>query len=282
MGSWPRRNRSRIGTWNIQSLGNSGTNEWNRELDVIARMGCEIVTIQEIDDLSEAIAFSSFAAAAGYSHFAVGNASGTLSGSLRNGVLSMHPIVSFSSHNSVSLSGDANANDITRDIFEARIQVPNAADLLGVFSVHFKASSGGTNDFRRAVEVHRLAQAIDGFVAANPGAPWVVTGDFNEDLGDGPFGNSFSSLPSGLPQTYDLGNDISFPVIYNPFVDLVNKGGLIADATQEDSATIDATRDSSGRRLDYLIYANGVLLSGDEVYNSARDNGTMTTRRETS
>ncbi|MCA9322498.1 MAG: endonuclease/exonuclease/phosphatase family protein [Planctomycetes bacterium] len=263
----------RVATWNIQAVGTPGSNEWLRSLDVVARLDADIVAIQEVDDMVEVGQFASFAAAAGYAHYAISNTSGTLSGDLFTAVLSRHPILGSTSHTAASLSGDLNANDITRDIFEARIQVPNTAAPLAIFTVHLKASSGGVNDFRRTIEMRRLGQAVQAFSALNPLAPFVITGDFNEDLGDGPFGQVFNALPSGLPQTYTLGNDINFPVVYDPFNALTTLGGLIADATQEDSTTLDATRDSSGRRLDYIIYGQGALLVGDEVYNSSRDNG---------
>lgn len=263
----------RVATYNVQALGSNGSGQWNDAVSVLDRMGADVVGIQEIDGTADLISFGSFASQAGYPHFAASSLSGTLSGSLRNGVMSAHPITFSMSHSAADLSGDPTANDITRDIFEAWVQVPNAADVLGVFVVHLKASNGSTNDFRRAIEIIRLRQAIDGFQLANPSAPWIVMGDMNEDIGDGPFNNSFSSLPSGLPQTYDLGNDINFPVVYDPFNDVISEGSLLANATQEDSTTIDTTRNASGRRLDYLFYGGGTVLNGDEVYNSSRDNG---------
>ena len=262
----------RVATWNVQSLGSNGSGQWNNAMDILARTDADVVAIQEIDNLGEAIAFAGFSSQAGYPHSAVSNTSGTLSGSLRNGVMSKYPIVFSTSHSAASLSGDPNANDITRDIFEAHVQVPNAADVIGVFSLHLKASSGSTNDFRRAIEWHRVKQAVADFQALHPGAAYFIVGDFNDDLGDSGFGNTFGNLPGGLPSSYDLGNDIMFPVTYDPFDDLVTCGLVIANATQEDTSSIDTTREASGRRLDYLTFA-GATLIGDEVYNSSRDNG---------
>ena len=72
----------------LQSTGNAGSGQWNAALSILARMGTDVVAIQEIDDTFEALQFPSFAAAAGYPHQAVSNVSGTLSGDLRNGVTS--------------------------------------------------------------------------------------------------------------------------------------------------------------------------------------------------
>ncbi len=263
----------RVLTWNVQALGVQGSSDWNDALAVLGRLDADVVCIEEITNIGEAIAFSNFAGQAGYMYTAVANTSGTMTGNLRNGVMSRLPILSSFSHNSVTLSGDSNANDISRDILEVQVQVPNAADVLGLFVVHFKASSGGTNDFRRTIESIRLKQALDQFQSLNPQASWIVCGDFNEDLGDGPFGAVFSSLPGGLPSSYQLGADISLPVTYDPFVLFTSvAGGIIADATQEDT-TNPVTRESSSRRLDYLIHGPSIVVIEDEVYNSVLDNG---------
>ena len=76
-----------------------------------------------------------------------------------------------------------------------------------------------------------------------------------------------------MPVTYSLGGDISFPVTYDPFATFTSQGRVIADATQEDSTTLYVTRAASVRRLDYIIHTVGIPTTGDEVYNSIRDNG---------
>ncbi|MFT7616668.1 MAG: endonuclease/exonuclease/phosphatase family metal-dependent hydrolase [Planctomycetota bacterium] len=262
----------RFSSWNIQALGTSGSVQWNDALSIVARLDADIACFQEIFSNSEVALFSTFASAANYPHMFVANASGTLSGSLRAAVMSKYPILNAISHTSISLSGDMNANDISRDILEVQIQVPNTPQRLGIFILHLKASSGSTNDFRRTVEIIRTMQAVDAFKAAFPGAPWIVCGDINDDIGDRGFGNTFNNLPGSLPGSYSLGSDISFPLTYNPFTSFTNNGSYIGPATQEDS-TIDTTREASGRRLDYLFLENGITVVEDEVYNSVRDNG---------
>lgn len=264
----------RIASYNIQALGTQGSTQWSRGISVLSRVGADVVGIQEVTQNSEVGLFPVFSAAAGYPYRALGNTSGTLSGALRNGVLSMHPVVYFKSHSSADLSGDSQSNDITRDIFEAHIQVPGLSEVLGVFVIHLKASSGGTNRFRRTVELIRLAQAVNNFRSQNPNAPYAILGDFNEDVGDGPFSNSWTTEPSGLPQTYSLGNDISYPLSYAPFTQIMAQtSALMADATQEDTTNDYITRDASGRRLDYVLYSGDLTNNGDEVYNSVRDDG---------
>ncbi len=262
----------RMTSWNVQALGAQGSTQWNDALAIVARLDADIACFQEITTNAEVALFSTFAAAAGYPHAVVSNISGTLSGNLRAAVMSRYPVLNSISHSAASLSGDSQANDISRDIFEVQIQVPNTANRLGIFVLHLKASSGSTNDFRRAVEILRTNQAIDGFKANFPGAPWIVCGDMNDDIGDGGFGNTFNSTPGGVPGTYSLGSDISFPITYNPFTSFPSAGSTILDATQEDSS-IDVTREASGRRIDYMFIGNSITVLEDEIYNSLRDNG---------
>jgi hypothetical protein len=143
---------------------------------------------------------------------------------------------------------------------------------VGIFVVHLKAGTGSENDFRRAVEIMRLAQVVSAFQASHPGAPAIIAGDFNEDLMDGPFGWTISSIPAGLPSTYSLGNDIVLPLVYDPFATFTSLGFAIADATREDTTNDYVTRPTSGRRLDYLLYS-AIQNQGDEVYDSGLDNG---------
>ena len=187
-------------------------------------------------------------------------------------MISQHPIVFSESHSAASISGDPGANDITRDIFEVHVQPPGISLPVGLFVVHLKAGTSAEDDFRRAVEVLRLAAVVSAFQASHPGAPAIIAGDFNEDLMDGPFGWTVSSLPSGLPSSYSLGNDIALPLIYEPFATFTSLGFAIADATREDTTDDYVTRPTSGRRLDYLIYF-AAQDQGDEVYDSGLDNG---------
>ena len=263
----------RIAAWNIQATGTAASTQWSRAVAILNRVGPDLCAIEEITDASEVAAFGTFAAATAFPYYAVSSISGTLSGNLYNGILSKHPIVFFDSHSAAEISGDPTANDITRDIFEAHVQVPGAASILGVFVLHLKSGAGGSNEFRRAIEIKRLNQVVLGFQTQNPGAPYVVVGDLNEDVGDGPFGNSFATVPSGMPVTFDLGSDVVFPVVNDPFLQIMSTGTTMLDITQEDSTSLYATRQSSGRRLDYVFASQGIALSGDETYNSVRDNG---------
>lgn len=264
----------RYASWNIEATGTTGSLQWTSAATILSRIDADVVGVEEITNQSEVTSFPAFAAAAGYPYNAVSTISGTLSGNLYVGVLSKFPIVSVDSFSSAEISGDSTANDISRDILQVQVQAPNAAEPTGIFVVHLKSGTGAANNFRRAVEIKRLIQVVGAFKVAHPNRPFLISGDFNEDIFDAPFGNVYTTPPTGLPTTYDLGSDITLPVTYDPFNQLTATGLAIADATQEDSTSLYATRQSSGRRIDYIFYPSTVTVIGDEVYNSARDNGT--------
>ncbi len=262
----------RVATYNIQAVG-SGS-ELTALTSVINRMAADVVLLQEVQS-NETAQVGPLASACGYPWYVVANTSGTLSGALKNAVLSKFPITSSVSWSAAMASGDPAANDICRDILQAEIAVPETCAPLAVFTVHLKASSSSTDKFRRAVELIRVRQIIEAYLLAHPGANVVFGGDMNEDIGDGPFGQTFTSLPGGLPSSYQLGSDITFPVVYDPFNYVATIGGLglaAVDATQEDSLTA-ATRAASGRRLDYVFPRASAPALGDEVYASPQDNG---------
>ncbi len=267
--------RLRVATYNVQSLETGGPG-YTALVSVINRVGADVVLLQEITGATEATQVAALASATGYSYSGCGSISGTLSGDLRNAVMSRYPISTFTSWNAKTISGDLAANDICRDIVQAVIDVPNVCAPVAVFSLHLKAGSTSTDDFRRAVELLRVKKVVENWLAAHPDHHVVIGGDFNENVFDGPFGNTFNSLPSGLPGSYHLGNDVTFPVVYNPFVAIAGFGGIgltYADTTQEDCTSCYATRPSSGRRLDYLFARSSDLVLGDEIYASPVDNG---------
>ncbi len=269
----------RVATYNVETIGAQGTAQYNNLKSVINRVCADIVLIQELNNTSDITNLSDLAADTGYAYHEHADISGTMSGDLRNACMSHYQILSFESWSSVEISGDSNANDITRDIFQCRISLPES-EHLGVITVHLKSRSQYPEPtpypdrFRRQIEVIRLCDVIDEYQTDYPQDMLIVTGDWNENYNDGPFGsNSWSSVPSGMPPSYQLGSDISFPVVYEPFQCVMDKGLTMCDATWEDTTGSYGTR-TSNRRLDYIFYStNDFSLLEDEVYKSDRDNG---------
>lgn len=265
----------RVATYNVEGIDFS-TAGYTSLVDVLKRMNADVVMIEEVDGSSEASQIGTLATAAGYSHWRVANASSSLTGGLRNAVLSKHPIASHVSWTSPAISGDPSANDITREILQVTVSVPQVCQPVAFFVVHLKASSTSTDDFRRAVEILRLKKVIENYKNANPAHHIVLGGDFNDDVNDGPFGNTFNTQPGGLPASYDLGSDLSFPIVYDPFNTIAAIGGLsmqYLDSTLEDCSTCYLTRAASGRRLDYVWTPFSTIRLGDETYASSVDNG---------
>ncbi len=264
----------RVATYNVEEL-NYGTSGFTALASVLKRVDADVALLQEVKT-SEVALTATLANAAGYPYYQVANVSGTLSGDLRCAVLSRQPITQAVSWSAAAISGDPLANDICRDILQVEIDVAEACAPVAVFAFHLKSGSTSLDDFRRAVEILRLKKVVENYASAHPSSTIFLGGDANEDMADGPFGQTFTSLPGGLPVTYELGNDISFPVVYDPFTTISSIGGLgllAVDATQEDCATCYATRPSSGRRLDYVWRRFNTTLLGDEVYASPVDNG---------
>lgn len=262
----------RVATFNCLGL-NPAASGYDALVDTLLRLDADVVLLQEVSGAGDAAAIPGLAADCGYAFHFTGGTSGTLSGGLRNAILSRHALLDTESWTAAELSGDPLANDITRDIVEVLIAPAEACAPVALFTVHQKSGSTSNDRFRRQVELKRLRQAIDLRQAATPGVQVLVGGDFNEDVADGPFTNTWASTPGGLPGSYKLGSDITFPVTYDPFGTLAAEGLAYVDATQEDSAVVYSTISGSGRRLDYLWAPVGVAVLGDEVYDSADDDG---------
>ena len=181
----------RIATYNVLGV-DPGSSSYASLVDILTRLDADVVLLQEIgtaggSTLSQFQANSQVAELAmdtGYAHNAVSFLSGTLSGGLRVGVLSRYPITEVISHDSFSLSGSFGSNDMTRDILQTTLEVPDIDVPVACFTLHLKASGGEVNEFRRAVELRRLEQAVGGFCAQNPSGFAFVGGDFNWDVGN--------------------------------------------------------------------------------------------------
>jgi endonuclease/exonuclease/phosphatase family metal-dependent hydrolase len=265
----------RVATFNIQNYDGSSP-QFEAARDVLVRVGADVVCLQEMGNASE---FADLAAVAGYPFFVLASANGDIDNNNDfAGVMSMHPFVSTATETSVSLSGDPNALDLTRNFIVATIDIPDATGDLSIAGNHWKAGFSDADEFRRSIESIRAMQTVEDLDSSLDA--FLIVGDMNDDIADSPDDPSqFNSLPSGLPVSFELGNDISFPVInsvFNPLQSGTGSANLtVINALQlasQSSEPLDSTRPSSGRRLDYLWYSDAITLSGSEVYDS-RDEG---------
>ncbi|HJO23937.1 MAG: hypothetical protein QF890_02675 [Myxococcota bacterium] len=264
----------RIATWNIETVGSAGTTEYEAALDVLGRIGADVVALNEIASAADTANLEQLASEAGYPYLTY--SSGAPFGSDRNAVLSRHAFVGPAiEHTSSSLSGDSAANDITRLPLEVVIDVPGNALDLTLVTQHWKSGTGNDDEFRRAIESIRIGQSIaDLFSEVDA---YVIMGDVNEEADSVPkTPNPVTSLPSGLPGSFSLGSDLALQlagagISNDPFQSLRLPTGVnatLVTALQLDGS--DATRPSSGRRLDYVLVSEALGSMGvsAEVYDS--------------
>ena len=257
----------RIATWNIESLGSSGTDQYEATRDILARIDADVVGLNELDAHEES-RLQDLADALGYDTVVFPDDNPF--GDLRNAMLARETVTDLRVIDSEDLSGDRNADDLTR--LPIMLTVRKGGVDVTIIGQHFKSGFYTEDEFRRAVDGQRTAQSV----AEALGTHVVVMGDLNEELGEAPSG-SFTSMPSDVPSSYHLGNDLwnalfDTGIPKDPFTPLVEAGLTPLDAAQLDGR--EATRDASGRRIDYILVNDAAAASSPvtEVYDS-RDEG---------
>jgi endonuclease/exonuclease/phosphatase family metal-dependent hydrolase len=264
----------RIATFNIQNFDPTDATQFNAAVAILQRIGADVVCVQEIDNSTD---LTQLASASGYPHAYLASASAAIDSALHAGVLSKYPLSWTATRTSPDLSGDPSAKDLTRNFVAAAVAVPGAAEDLIIISNHWKAASGDVNEFRRSVESIRAMQTTEGYDSQE--IPYLIMGDMNDNLGSShtpdPFtAQWYSQNASQFPMTYQLGNDVVFPVDNGTFRPLQNGAGdqnlTVVYAAQKDGKT--ATMVSSSSRLDYIWRSDAVSVSGAEIYDS-RDEG---------
>ena len=264
----------RLGTFNVLfGVGIPGSDEYLAVRSILQRTNPDMIAFQELLD-SDYENWVTLAADLGYPYLVYGTGSGPLTGSQRLGFFSRFPIQS-----SAELTEYPGATELTRYPLRMVVDVPGALNPFAVYDVHFKASSGSVNQFRRAIEARRLVSNLVAYIESNPlNTEFAIIGDFNEDV-DNSQSVSFSSLPTGLPASYSLGSDVLFPVAYRLFpTDRFTAANLEPITPVQEDSTIDNTY-SSGGRLDYVLLSRDIRENPygapvGEVYNSTRDDGT--------
>jgi chitodextrinase/exonuclease III len=255
----------RVATWNVETLGNPGDPEYEAALDVALRLGADVLCFNEIGSAADAASLATFVVDSGYATYAV--AGGAPFGSDRSACLSDYPLLA-EEWTAADISGDPNANDITRNFLAVTVSLPDS-DLV-LISSHYKSGSSNEDELRRAVEVRRTQQLF----ATYSGLSTVFFGDLNADVNDGPgYPATFTSLPTSLPASWELGSDLqpelAVGLLNDPFA-LLSSSGVVLDAAQVDGSA--STRPSSGRRLDYIVVSADLADSAvAEVYNSELD-----------
>lgn len=266
----------RVATLNSQSLGMPGSDQYAALLASIVRVDADVMCLQEVGDpddfdsgADERQAFIQLAQDAQYDFYNQASDSPAIGGRFTNGCMSRHSFQVVGSMTGRDLSPDSNAQDVGRDILVLRVN-PEPGCYAGIFTVHLKSGGSDEDIFRRQVEVERLRIAVSRYRALRPDDAVVALGDFNEQIDDPALGTTITELPATLPMSYRLGSDIELPLIYRPFISMMQDGFSIVPATWEDSTNTDTWGDSS--RIDYVM-VSGADVVGSEVYNACQDNG---------
>ncbi|MEN8871302.1 MAG: endonuclease/exonuclease/phosphatase family protein [Akkermansiaceae bacterium] len=258
----------RIATYNVLTgigdVGDSGRAELE---SIIARIDPDILALQEVtgNDLNGPL--NGIAANLGYPFVFIPVTA--LDTGSRVVILSKYPLEQGYSESIVSPPG---ANDMTRAAAAVIVDVPGTENDPTIVTAHLKCCFDQDDPFRRAVEMLRIRKYLEENNLDENNNVFVM-GDFNL------LGNDlvFSRLPSGLPQSYRLGNDISFDVNYyaNPTDYFTGLGLVNPGYRQQDGVTTD-TFIGSNTILDYLLVSSSVAsrMPSTEVYNSVFDTTT--------
>jgi len=258
----------RVATWNVESLGEPGSVQYEAVAKVLRRLDADVVLLNEVG-LAEHGWLASLGESAGYPVVEV--AEEVPYGDLGNAVLSRLPLVEVAFPTSATLSGSGSAWDQTRFPAVLVSEIPGTGRELTVVGQHFKSGFDAVDVFRRNVDAVRVAQA-----AARWGGELVVAGgDLNEEVGSVPGAFApFTMAPSGLPGGYRLGADVEGRLAAgglpnDPFAPFREAGLTEVDAVQRDGGL--ATRPTSGRRIDHLYVSQDVAVAGlrSEIYDSA-------------
>ncbi|HMO50065.1 MAG TPA: endonuclease/exonuclease/phosphatase family protein [Kiritimatiellia bacterium] len=269
----------RVATFNVEvGVASPGSASYEAAKAILARIDADIIGFQELNLSSEAN-WRQLASELGYDHVLLGASTPSLSGGYRVGYFSRYPITD--SHAILSPPG---ANELTRSPLRMAVNVAGAAKPLVLWNMHQKAMGGSDNQFRRAVEALRIVQDIDAYRQQNPDHDeFVMLGDLNADVFAESQVSLFNSIPSGMPASYVLGSDITFPVAYRLFPDqrYANAGGGMhrVDAFQQGNtsrATYVGRDVIYNSVLDYILVStalrdNPLGPPAGEVYHSARD-----------
>lgn len=262
----------RVAAFNVESVGEAGSAGFEALVSILVRIDADVVCLEEVQ-FWETTSLFALATAAGYPDVIQAQESPAIGGDHTNACMSRAGLSLVGSWSGWDLSSDDQANDVGRDILVVQVDLGEGADApcrLGVVALHLKSGQEDLDWFRRQIEAERVAQAVALYRDEYPGDPMVIMGDLNENDDDPALGAVFTGEPMGLPPSYQLGQDIEFPLTYQPFARFESLGFLEVPATQEDS-----TRDetwSDAVRLDYVYHAGAELQAG-EVYNACRDDG---------
>lgn len=269
----------RVATFNIGAhfgttyfdygLGDPGTPDYESVKAVLARINADVVALQEIhavDLQGSPNDLQNLAATLGYTHVHVAPVSGAFDNLFQVAILSKFPFMSES--DVVSPPG---AKELSRLHPLVKVDVPGTPNDLVMAAVHLKSETSLADRFRRAVEVKRLVAQLAASGAGNDDN-FIVLGDFNPSS----INATFNALPTGLPASYVLGSDMTFPISYStdPTAYFSTPAAVkLAPLQPDGSASTYDTTAPNGPTLDLMLVSPAIAgrPAASEVYNSALD-----------
>ena len=255
----------RIAAFNLyQGVEDPGSAAYEATRAILQRVNADIVGVVEANGATQSN-FSALAASLGYAHTYY-SPQGPMDTTLRTAVMSRWPITYTN-----AVQSPPGAKEMTRANGIVVVDVPGTTQDPTLVVVHYKALGSSAESFRRAIEIRRTVEALQNLGKGGSSNVFVI-GDFNL-VGSSPV--SFDGLPStGLPGTYQLGSDVSFPVSYQTNPDFFFSGIGMGKASML-QADGDPRTFNTGGVLDYIVTSQAVLNRGfqAEIYNSAKDAG---------
>jgi endonuclease/exonuclease/phosphatase family metal-dependent hydrolase len=255
-------------------IGNPGAPDHDKVREVLARINADVVSLQEIHSTDVAGApddIDALAASLGYSHSYVAPTTNAFDTSLRVVFLSRHPFLS-----TASVGSPPGAKEITRLCPVVKVDIPGTTRDPVLLGLHLKSGTSSQERFRRAVEMRRVA----GYLAAQGitnDDNFILLGDFNPSSTN----RTFTALPTGLPTTFVLGSDLTFPITYstNPLTYFSSNVPTRLSAFQLNGSpsTYDTTT-TTGPTLDLMLVSSAIAgrPHATEVYNSTLDTSNST------
>ena len=257
------------------SLGDPGTPDHESVKAVLGRIDADVVSLEEIasDDVSGSPDdLDALAARLCYPYLYLSPVSGgsgysaPIDTALRVVFLSRYPFLS-----SGVIASPTGAREMTRFLPVVKVDVPGTTNDPVIIAAHLKSGSGSDDRFRRVVEMKRLTNYLAAQGLTNDDN-FIIMGDFNL-VGSNA---TFNAPPSGLPATYALGADITFPLGYstNPLAYFSTPGVTRLDLRQLDGSPVTF---QSGSVLDLMMVSSAIAgrQSATEIYNSVHDDSNL-------
>lgn len=255
----------RVATLNVQlGLGDPQSAEFNATREILARIDADVVALQElqiVDLQGEPSTLSRLANSLGYGTIHLAGTTDVLDFNSRVAFLSRHPVL-----RATDISPPAGARDMTRQASAVVVDLPGLESDPTIVTLHLKCCLDPDDSFRRAVELQRVVSQLEG-QGLGEDDHVVVLGDFNL-IG---FDLAYDELPTGLPGSFVLGADISFPVPYRLEPDFYFAPLAM---TALDARQLDGNAATAGTSvLDYILATPALTTQphGSEIYDSALD-----------